>query len=239
MSAEVRRLGKLTTRIDLTDLENYIVALKKLGQGDILEKAAKHLQVKAINAMKKQYFNTAVGRIDNKRSRASSIAKGEIESKLFGNVPAPLKKGNKRIDFKIWAGYGAIGRDVPHLKWQEEGTKGMVDQQPYQITNFRPGNKGRPWKLKSIKKSEASSKRQFQGSVSSSGQFNVRRTTDKNKRFASQVGIVGSVFNIQVPHHPLKPRGFIAAGNFLIKTQGDKIVTDFVKRELAKARNQK
>ena len=235
MGAKIIKNGKLTTTLNLDGLESYIKALKGIDGGDILEKAALHLQRKAINAMKEQYLKTASNRIDYNRSRKAKAGKHSIVERLFSDVPVPLKKGNKVVEFQFWAGYGALSSDLPHLRWQEEGTATNIDRQPYEITRFRPGNKGRLWKLRSITKSEASNRPSVLGLHRPNAGYKVR---DRKGRYTPGDSVaVGSIYNIRVVHPALKPRNFIAAGNFLIKSQGNKIVTDFVKSEIRKRIN--
>ena len=70
------------------------------------------------------------------------------------SLPDPVRTSFTSFDFALVPDPATINEDVPHLKWQEYGTRSMVDKQPYLITKTG---------LRSIKKSEVPRLRRRRG----------------------------------------------------------------------------
>lgn len=219
MNLKVRRKGSLTTYVYLEGLEKTYKAITALEKGDLLERATLFLQKKAFLAMKNQYFKTKSNRIYYNREYLSKPSYKKIEYRLFDKMPPIIRKGSSIIEFQFWEGYTKLGKDLPHLKWQEKGTNFMIDSQPYYISKKK---KVPFYSLYPITKKKAKSKL--------SGLFAIDKNTGK-------LGInYGGVDYLSVPHYSLRARNFIASGNFLIKTKGEKIVRDFIYKEIKKIR---
>jgi hypothetical protein len=92
---------------------------------------------------------------------------------------------------------------IPQLEMLEYGIRAHTDMQPYEIT-------GRG--LRAIKKMSAMTRKVYMG-----------RATWKH---------IGEVKYIKVQHPAIAARGFIKAGNGLIKTQGMNILTSYIKAKV-------
>lgn len=133
----------------LQNIRGYANKLRIVLEGKALDNAAKELQRVAFDAMKKQYFSTKVNRKYYSRAYNSKSQRFKLEHVLFSKK-SPIKRVSKntvQVSF-LPKPYEELIRLVPHLQWQEEGTRGVVDSQPYIIT------KGG---LRAIKKRVASS----------------------------------------------------------------------------------
>jgi len=213
MAKTVNRQGSLNTKINLKGFENYIEELKYLASGDILRRAASHLQERAFLAMKRKYFQTKSNRIYYNKKYLSKGKDKSIESRLFDSkLSAPTRNGKYSYSFRFWPGYTEL-RNLPHLKWQEKGTSAMIDTQPYEITSSKS--------LGPITKRRAISRAPI--------------GTRKKERYRRSE--IGGFIELQVPHPGLKARGFIAAGNLYIKTQAQTDLVKFLKKELAKRKS--
>lgn len=201
----------VTITLNLEGFDKYLNDLKYLANSDILQRASFHLQEQAFLAMKRKYFQTKSNRIYYNKKYLSKGKKNRIEARLFeGNLPVPVRKGKYSISFKFWPGYSALSRDLPHLRWQEEGTAKVVDTQPYLVIS----NKS----LGPITKRRAQNRAVI--------------STRKRKSYARKD--IGGIVELRVPHPNLPARGFIAAGNLYIKSRGAKEFTNFIREELRK-----
>ena len=214
MARTVSRRGGVTTTLNVEGLEKYIKDLQYLSSGDILMRAATYVQQQAFLAMKRKYFQTKSNRIYYNKKYLSKGKDKSIESRLFNSrLPSPVRKGEYTISFKFWPGYTELKRSLPHLRWQEEGIGASIDIQPYIVRG--------PRSLGPITKRKARNRPKVERRDYSSGEVYNRIN-------------FGATVDVSVPHPSLKARGFIAAGNLYLKTQGQKDFSDFIKNELRK-----
>lgn len=201
----------LTTKYNLEGIKNFQKALKLLESGDIIMDAAIDLQRKAFQVMKDRYFSTKSSRIQYYHKRVNKNKKYRIEDRLFNSIPKPKLLKNNMVEIKLINNFDKIVKDVPHLLWQEQGTKGMVDSQPYRV-GFRRDFKGLA--LKPITKRRA-----------------------KNRRRVTGNWFLGGVVYLDVPHPPLRAREFILSGNNYLKRHGLRIMSSYINRILRRENN--
>jgi len=193
----------------LQNITGYANKLRLLLYGKALTIAAKDLQDAAFNAMRDKYFATKSNRTYYNREYLSKPQSLKLEHILFRRKPPIKRMSVNSIFVPVLPGsYAELVKVVPHLRWQEEGTKASVDLQPYLIC-------GQGY-LSSIKKTIASG-------------FPQAKFFDFVNR-KNNIPNVGKVFYLRVVHPPLKGREFILTADFVVRTMGQRIVRESVKR---------
>jgi len=198
MGFSVTRGDGLDWKINLDSLRGYKKVYEGMLKGEILQDAAIALQKEAISVMRKTYLDTKVGL--KRRNTGSSI-----ENDLFRGAKTPLRKGSTVYEIELITNYSGKFRERPHIRWQEEGTKAMVDKQPYFLYSRKVGDENVS-RLYPITKKRA------------------YRMLSRSKRAPIKI--------LDVPHPGLRARGFIKAANFFLKTQGQKFVMNFVRNAI-------
>lgn len=132
----------MTVTLNLSGLKSYQRMYENFTSGNSINNLAKEVQELAREAIKNRYFQTK----GHSKYRSKGM-KQHLEYRLFDlPLPSPVKTGSTSFDIALVPDPATINEDVPHLKWQEYGTKSMVDRQPYLITSTG---------LRSIKKVDA------------------------------------------------------------------------------------
>lgn len=218
MAFKIYKSGNVTLRLNMTNLESYSKAYKDFFENGGMARTAIHLQKRAWLSMKNKYFMSKSNRIYYNRQYLGRPDSKKLEIRLFGHEPTQ----SHRISSESYAikflpdNYGRLKRDLPHLIWQEEGTKTTVDRQPYLRTR-----KG----LRPITKRKAENL------------INRGTKRDASGRFATGNVPQNKIIQIiAVEHKALKARGFIKAGLTILKQQGAKIAREFVQIEIARLR---
>jgi hypothetical protein len=206
----------VTFKKNFRPLKNEVKAWREFMEGGGTAKAARHLQERAFTAMKIVFLKYKRGENRLRRDRG-----GKIEDTIFGGPaenlsvkpnfpPAVISQSSTSCEFSLIANfeylYNGSNSPIPHLKWQEEGTKAMTHRQAYRFVGGKYVN---------IRKNE------------------VRDDLGRFKKRS------GQIVWLTVPHPALRPREFILAASRLIKTQGSKITSDFIRQELKKYRGDK
>jgi len=95
---------------------------------------ATEVQNGAFNAMKDQFFAT---KKNSRNMGAKYISKGRsqhLEYRLFSRgLPEPQRTGVKTFEVVAVKDFSNLLSELPHLAWQEEGTRANVDRQPFLI----------------------------------------------------------------------------------------------------------
>lgn len=136
MAVKIIRKAGLTWRIELTNLKSYYKAYKEFFEKGGIARTAKYLQKQAWLVMKAQYMSTKSGRTYYNKKYISKPLNKKIEFRLFAHQPNLITQISKTAyDIRYIEDLRTLSKDLPHLQWQEEGTKRMVDRQPYLIIN--------------------------------------------------------------------------------------------------------
>lgn len=206
MGFTIVKNGKVTVKSSLDNLKGYKKKYGTFLKNEALPIAASILQRKAIEAMKVQFFNTKAATRGGNDFLSDLAIKSrrykKIENRLFKTVPKITRLGDGSYSIPLIQNFGQVNRDIPHLKWQEEGTRAMTDLQPYRV--IRDSRTKIP-KYYAVKKSIA-------GRPGGINPLNV-------------------VF-LKVPHPALPARNFIKAGTRFLKENGKQIVLREVRKQL-------
>lgn len=200
--------GKVVFILKMRAAQNYKRAIQSALKDDIFYKAAVHLQERAIAALKYTYLSTKGKRSERHRNRKYKDVTKRLETYLF-DVPKPKRTAQGTYQIRTVPNLALLNRKFPYLKWQEGGANPMLDNQPYRITFSG--------KLFPITKRKAQALR-----------------GKKLKDSRGRITRFNQIRDIPVLHPGLEPRHFILTANRLVKTQGGKIVSDFIRKELAK-----
>lgn len=192
-------------KYDLKNLRGYKRAYKSFMEGDAMAIVSYRVWENAYNIMKSRYYNTA----SQVKDRHNKVLKKSLEYRLFGSKPrfndVVIKKGPGKYEVRIIKDIGALNRDIPHLKWQEEGIRPFIRTQMYHRVYSVEDNR---WKFYPIKK------------------WKARRL---------QLQDYKSIKNIVIKHPGLLPRHFILAAHEYFKSgQAITDFKFYVRQELKK-----
>lgn len=197
--------NSVSYKLDLTGIKNYIKLIRKIGSEDFIRSAALDIQEKAFEVMKRKYLMTKAKRVYYGKRRKKDRSK-RLEKRLFSYKPRPTIINSNTIEVKLINNYDKLIKELPHLIWQEYGTKSSVDTQPYRV-GFSLREKR--FALKPITKRKAATRRQV-----------------TNKWF------FGGIVKLAVPHPALPARMFILEANNYLKRNGLSIVSKHINRLL-------
>lgn len=214
MAFKLKKTGPVTFQFDLTNLKSYQKAYKEFFEKGGIQLTAQYLQKRAWQAMRSKYMQTRANRIYYNKKYLSKPENRKIEFRLFGMEPTRVQRiGNNSYEIRFIEDINRLVKDLPHLLWQEEGTKKKTDRQPYLITKrgLRPITKVKALNI-------------------------IHKGQDRRGRFKRGNRFNAQIKYITVEHPALKARGFIKDAQSLLKSKGEKIAGDFIRQELRRLR---
>jgi len=118
------------TTVDLSGFIKHIKGMEAIQQ-TLGQNIARKLQLNGFEAMQNQFYVTAknVSRRYHRKGKRYSL-----EYRLFSkNLPDPVRIDEDTYLIVVVEDFERLQREVPHLEWQESGTRATVDRQPYRI----------------------------------------------------------------------------------------------------------
>jgi len=132
MGFVIKKKRGLSVSYNLNNLRGYRKIYKESLEKDIIPKATYKVGQNAYNILRNRFFAT---RSSKEKDRHRKPLNQHLTYRLFGTKPGysdmVVKKGPGKFELNIIRDLVEIKRDLPHLKWQEQGFKSFVRAQLY------------------------------------------------------------------------------------------------------------